>query len=887
MKKNNLLLPIIAFFLTANTLEIHTQDKKNDNNSKTTITLNENESFNNDDQHNQDVWKSIEETFQSVTSQTQSIEYCLQQIELIINADKIKFDNKKASKKYILQEIKEIKHIIQFISDFYTKQLSKDEVIVKGTFFNAAFMNYLLPLFRGNITEISAENFDKAVMQNFDEFMNSSQSQDELFFMIQENTINLELLKEAGDNVGLSMIHKAYRFLDTKPLPLYGKSTISAVQDVAFWGACGLVAYSIPLYVIPRNTSIYGTWKEYTAESDDTKATTTNNTNNNRPEDVESSTNTHSEKTLATETNNQADANGTAKAPATQPKKAVKTWKVDGKEYTNWTVQDIPGKSFLGDRIETNRSLQPMNQEDLKKAEDNFGVYSHLHLAKHAYDDVFIKGLLGLLGASAMPHLKEMYKNAKTGFDSVTNYYLKGDANPLKSSSDVPKVYFKDMIGGEHLEKLAYELADYLKNPTRYERAGISPSTGYLLAGPAQTGKSFFAKALKTLIDDQFKDKNEKVKFANITAEDLQYSGGFTNIFNWARTNAPIILFIDEIDMHKVRRDLNAKNTQELLTSMNGMETDPSKKVIVIAATNKPEELDFALKQKGRLGNVITFDLPSYECRKKYLEKQLDKKNITLSSDMVDTIAQETDKQTYNMIDDIVRQALQLATFQTRPVTEADFETTLDREIRKIKPNATMSAQEKELIAIYQAGQAVARHILTTDQQIVKITIDTVDKAIKSNEGFGIVSEQKGQNNENHDLTPSAPIKSTRLGFVFTMSKTNNHELVSDEEQETELMALLAGQAALELTKGKTFNSFGKEDRAKVLESLGNKIAQGSPITESIRQKAIVEKDALYQKVKRSLKGHLSFVKTITDELLKTSTIDKKQWAQLSANYKV
>ena len=848
MNVKKLSISIVAFFLISSTLNIHTEEQQNNSHSKTAAISEQIDSSNNDNQYDEEVWKFIEETFQSVTSQTQSIEYCLQQIELIINSDKIKLNQQQTPKKQILQEIKEIKHIIQFIFDFYTKQLSKDEAIVKGTFFNAAFMSYLLPVFKNDITEISAENFDKTITQKFDELINDSQNHDQLPFIIQENKINLELLKEAGDNVGLSTLHKIYRFLDTKSLPLYGKSTLATIQDVAFWGGCGLVAYSIGLYALPRKSSIYGTWKEHKDSPKNTVASETTKT-----EDID----------------------------------AVKTWTNNNKEYTNWKVQDLPGKSLLGDYHETKRSFQPMNQKDLEELEGKFGIYSHLHLARHTYSDPFIEGALGLLGIYAMPHLKEMYKNAKKGLESVTSYYLKGDNNPLKNSGNIPKVYFKDMIGGEHLEKLAHELADYLKNPTRYERAGICPSTGYLLAGPSQTGKSFFAKALKTLIDEQFKDVNEEVKFVSVTADDLKWFDGFANLFYWAQKNSPIILFIDEIDMHKVRRDLDAKNTQELLTSMNGMETDPSKKVIVIAATNKPEELDFALKQKGRLGTVITFDLPSYECRKEYLEKQLDKKNITLSKDMIDTIAQETDKQTYNMIDDIIKQALQLATFQTRPVTESDFEITLDREVRRIKPNVTISEQEKELVAIYQSGQSVARHILATDQQIVKITIDTVDKPIKSNEGFGIVSEQKGQQNENHELISSTPIKSTRLGFVFTMSKTNNHELINDEEQEKELMALLAGQAALELIKGKTFNSFGKEDRAKILESLSNKIAQGSPITNEIRQQAIVVKDALYQKMKNLLKKHVSFIKTITDELLKVNTIDKKQWTQLSENYKV
>ncbi len=388
------------------------------------------------------------------------------------------------------------------------------------------------------------------------------------------------------------------------------------------------------------------------------------------------------------------------------------------------------------------------------------------------------------------------------------------------------------------------------------------------------------------MVDEAFEGSNEEVKFWTVLADDLTRMS-FDDIFYWARKNAPIIIFIDEIDMYGTRRDKNAKNTQDLLTAMNGIDTDPSKKVIVIAATNKPEELDFALKQKGRLGSVITFDFPTYECRKQYLEKQLDKKNIMLSLEMIDIIAQETDGHTYNMIDDIIKQSLQLATFQTRPVQESDFEITLDREIRKIKPNTTMSAQEKEIVAIYQAGQAAARHILSTEQQIVKITIDTVDKPLKSKEGFGIINEQKGQFHENHELLPQIRMKSTRLGFVFTMSKTNNHELSSDEEQEKELIALLSGGAALELLKGKTFTGFGKEDRAKVLEALEKKISQGTPITDEIRQQAIAAKDLLYIKAKNCLKGHTSFIKVIVDELLKNSTINTKQWLELAANYKI
>lgn len=891
MSIKNLTFRILAFILIANASLVYTKEQQDDNNnSRSAMQADQNDSLQNFSQYNEEIWKLIEETFQSVTDQTQKIEFCLQQIEQIINAGKIKFDDKTISKSQLLQEIKEIKILIQSVFEYYTKGLTdKDEAIAVGTCFNTAFINYLLPIFQNDIRTMNVEEFKIFVSKNSEQLMMNLQNPTQLATMIETNDANLKLLMSSGDVVGLSNFNKFYRYLETKPLPWYGKSTIDTAKDIALWGSAALIVYTTALYFIPREFSIPGTWKEYIAPVKQAPI-------HNDPALLEEYKQFRADNVEIIGGEEFYKAEKPAKFNALTPadikkiedEEKVITWQdANGKTYTQWTANDLPLKEkWTGDFSETKRSLIQQDTKAAKESQKNYGIHSYIHMGAHAVSDPYALTITAALAWLAKKPAQELYKNAQKNFDYAFNYYIKGDITPPKSSTDMTKTYFTDMIGGEHLEKLARELTDYLKNPTRYERAGISPSTGYLLVGPSQTGKSFFAKALKTMVDEQFDGSNEKVKFAIITADDLKYFGGFTEIFYWARKNAPIILFMDEIDMFGTRRDRDAKNTQELLTAMNGMDTDPSKKVIVIAATNKPEELDFALKQKGRLGTVITFELPTYECRKQYLIKLLTKKNIVLQQEIIDTIAQETDQHTYNMIDDIVRQALQLATYQTRPVEEADFEITLDREIRKIKPNPTMSAQEKELVAVYQAGQAAARHILSTDQKIVKITVDTVDKPMKSKEGFGVIQEQKGEHHENHELLPPTRMKPTRLGFVFTMSKTNNHELLSDDDQERELMALLAGQAALELIKGKTFNGFGKEDRAKVIEALEKKISQGTPITDGIRQQAIAAKDMLYHKVRHALKDHVAFIRIISDELIKNNTINTKQWLQLSANYK-
>ncbi|MBP6869787.1 AAA family ATPase [Candidatus Babeliales bacterium] len=809
-----LFFPIITLFLLHTHELVYTKEAQDENNNRSVMAT-DNTISQSDSEYDKDILEFIEEMFQSVTDQTQKIEYNLQQIELILNAGKIKFDHQKISKSELLAEIKEIKFIIQSIYEFYTTQMDKDEAIVKGTCFNTAFINYLLPIIQSDINNLNADTFDKSVAENFETIIKNLEDLDQIPLMIEKNKADLKLLGQASDNIGLNTFNKIYRYLDTKALPISGKSTFATLEDIAFWSAAGFTVY---------NLAIWGLTTEST------------------------------------------------KLPF-----GIKL---------PYCGDKFPFQKRIGNHTLTDDYIiqqDPMIKRDIK---DNFGWANYLDLQARSLDKKLMTLAGGYLATQIKGPVQDLYKTMKKSVNESISYYCKGD-NLSKNSNTVPKTYFKDMIGGQDLEKLARELADYLKNPTRYERAGITPSTGYLLVGPSQTGKSFFAKALKTLIDEEFGDDNENVKFFSITADDVQYFGGFARIFSIALRDAPCILFIDELDMHGARRDRDAKNTQELLTAINGVETDQDKKIIVIAATNKPEELDFALKQKGRLGTVITFDFPTYECRKTYLEKQLNKKNIALSADMIETISQETDGHTYNMIDDIVRQSMQLATYETRPVCEADFEITLDREIRKIKPNTTISTQEKELVAIYQAGQAAARHILKTDQQIVKITIDAVDKPIKSKEGQEVTTENKAQQYDNLDLLPTHRVKPTRLGFVFTMSKINNHELLSDEDQEIELMALLAGQAALEIVKGKVFNEFGKEDRAKILEALEKKISQGTPITDSIRLQAMAAKDVLYKKVKAVLNNHKDFIKIITHELLQNTTLNKKQWNALATNYPV
>jgi len=195
-----------------------------------------------------------------------------------------------------------------------------------------------------------------------------------------------------------------------------------------------------------------------------------------------------------------------------------------------------------------------------------------------------------------------------------------------------------------------------------------------------------------------------------------------------------------------------------------------------------------------------------------------------------------------------------------------------------------MSQVETELVAIYQTGIAVARQVLPTEKKIVKLTINAVEKPIASKEGTDIKTEEKGLQHENAELVHQERSKYNRLGFVFTSSAMNHHELMNDQEQEKEMIALLSGQAAFELLKGTTVSSFGKEDRAKVLDMLEKKISQGTQVSYEIRQQAIKAKDILYEKAKATLRPYVSFIKQVSQILAEQRTINKFQWVELASS---
>jgi len=824
MKNNFFSIQIISLLILSSFESIVSRDQQSSNNH---IEISSESNFNQEDKLSLadriQLQRMQEEALDELKKQAGNITCSLEQVEQILIANKINFDESTVTKKQLLQEIKLVKYSIE---DIYTQleSLPTPEAFPLYIMINKCFLDFLLPCMESNICLLTAENFSVFMGEVFNPESTWANEYQQIPTenVLMSNEQNCLKLLVAAENVGLTSFNKAFRAFQDNPV-LFNKSAMSLVGYGA--GIIGTTALACAIISYVQTTTPY---RDITIKLADDKA--------------------H-----------------------------------DPVGYIEWI------KNHIGRQIDTTTAMQAHNTNNndaIDAARKAFGLFNHIDTACRKYTGDFITPITLFLTTQGKPLYEYTKEKSVIAYKKSINY-LRGEVDKTTNSmfeSNTQKVYFQDMIGSEHLEELAQELADFIKHPHRYQNSGTVPITGILLTGPSQTGKSYFAQALQTLINEENDTQAQDVKFKYITQE-LIYTYGLDRIFEYARENAPFILFIDEIDMIGVRRDKDHKTTNDLMTNMSGLSNDKDKQVIVIGATNRPEELDFALLKDGRFGKQIRFECPSYESRKKYLIKSLTKRNISvLDENYIDAIAQETEGSTYNTFDKIIRYALMRAKKDSRPLRDFDFEAALDSELRHIHPNTSMNIKEKEVVAVYHAGQSVARHILSTEQQVVKVTIHAVDKPVQGKEGFAIETTSNGNANENVNYIQTERPRAIKLGHVFTLSSSNNKELLSNQEQENELLALLAGQAALELTKGQCYDNFAKEDRAMILHALESKLSQGTSVTDEIRQQAIYEKDRLYTKIRTILELHTHLVQDITQALLEKNTINRSEFIKLTEN---
>ena len=288
-------------------------------------------------------------------------------------------------------------------------------------------------------------------------------------------------------------------------------------------------------------------------------------------------------------------------------------------------------------------------------------------------------------------------------------------------------VTFKDVAGQDEAKESLEEIIDFLHNPGKYTAIGAKLPKGALLVGSPGTGKTLLAKAVAG---------EAGVPFFSISGSDFVEmfvgvgASRVRDLFKEAAKVAPCIIFIDEIDTIGKSRDASRfggndereQTLNQLLAELDGF--DPSKGVIVLGATNRPEVLDKALLRPGRFDRRITVDRPNFAGRLATL--QVHTRNIKLSEDVdLEKIAQATAGTVGADLANLVNEAALRAVRKGRKaVNQEDLLVSFELVIAGAeKKGSVITEEEKRIIAYHEVGHALVAAKQRNAQPVSKITI--------------------------------------------------------------------------------------------------------------------------------------------------------------------
>ena len=333
-------------------------------------------------------------------------------------------------------------------------------------------------------------------------------------------------------------------------------------------------------------------------------------------------------------------------------------------------------------------------------------------------------------------------------------------------------VTFKDVAGQDEAKESLVEIIDFLHNPQKYTDIGAKLPKGALLVGSPGTGKTLLAKAVAG---------EAGVPFFSISGSDFvemfvgMGASRVRDLFQQAAKVAPCIIFIDEIDAVGRSRDnrygSNSEQEQtlnQLLNEIDGFE--PSKGIVCLAATNRPEILDKALLRPGRFDRRIIVDRPNLQGRLDTLKVHTRK--IKLSEDVdLKKIAQATagavGADLANLVNEAALRAVRLG---RQTVNQEDLMVSFETVIAGTeKKNTVMTDTEKRLVSYHEVGHALIAALEKHSQPVSKITI--------------------------------VPHTSGALGYTMQMPEEEKF-LNTAEELRGELRTLVGGRAAEQLVFG-------------------------------------------------------------------------------------
>ncbi len=464
-----------------------------------------------------------------------------------------------------------------------------------------------------------------------------------------------------------------------------------------------------------------------------------------------------------------------------------------------------------------------------------------------------------------------MLRQAQTGNNQALSF---GKSRARLFTGDKPTVTFEDVAGVDEAKSELAEVVEFLSEPAKFTRLGARIPKGVLLMGAPGTGKTLLARAVAGEAGVPFFSisGSEFVEmFVGVGASRVR------DLFDQAKRNSPCIVFVDEIDAVGRHRgaglggshDEREQTLNQILVEMDGFDTDT--RVIVIAATNRPDILDPALLRPGRFDRRVVLDRPDMNGRKAILEVHVRGKPLSEAVDLM-TIAKQTPGFSGADIENLVNEAAILAARRGRKSIEMDdFQEAVERVVAgPERKSRLISDEEKNIIAHHESGHALVMHNLPKADPVHKVSIVSRGMAL----GYTMhlpeddhYLQGKGKfEDEIAGLLAGRATEALIFGDVTTGAN-------SDLERATKIARAMVTQYGMSEVLGP--RTFGQKEE---LVFLGREIAEQRDYSEQVAQQIDSEvkriMDSAYERAMTILKENRVKLEALAQKLIEVETLE-------------
>lgn len=448
-----------------------------------------------------------------------------------------------------------------------------------------------------------------------------------------------------------------------------------------------------------------------------------------------------------------------------------------------------------------------------------------------------------------------------------------------KIDGDDAKVTFDDVAGADEEKQELAEMVEFLKDHRKFTKMGAKIPKGVLLEGPPGTGKTLLARAVAG---------EAKVPFFSISGSDFVEmfvgvgASRVRDLFKEAVKNAPCIIFIDEIDAVGRKRgsgvgggnDEREQTLNQLLVEMDGFEGD--KGIIVIAATNRADVLDNALRRPGRFDRQIKVSTPDVKGREAILKVHA--KNKPLAKEVeLRSIAEKTPGFSGADLANLLNEAALLAARENKKyIDKADLDEAMDRVIGgPAKRSRVYTEKEKRLVAYHEAGHCIVGMVLDSADKVQKVTI--IPRGDAGGYNLMIPEEEKYFMTKT-DLTDKiCGLLGGRAAeqIFFNEVSTGAH---NDFERVTSIARAMVTEYGMSDKIGPLQFPYNDPYTGRQLSSIGNYSEEILKEIDNEVRRIVTEN---YSKVLHLIEMNKDKLALIAETLMKVETIDRKEIVSL------